>query len=60
MSAHEIIDIKEAKGRICASPTVSCPPAIPIAISGQIITDKEIDLFQKYNIEKIEVVKQKV
>ncbi len=60
MSAHEIIDIKEAKGRICASPTVSCPPAIPIAISGQIITDKEIDLFKKYNIEKIEVVKQKV
>ena len=57
MKPHEMISVNEAKGRICASPTVSCPPAIPIAISGQIIGDKEIDLFNKYGIDMVQVVK---
>ena len=56
-SLRELVLTKEAVGRICASPTVSCPPAIPIAVSGEVITDKEIKLFEKYKIEKIEVVK---
>ena len=56
-SKRETVSTKDAVGRICASPTVSCPPAIPIAVSGEVITDKEIRLFKKYKIEKIEVVK---
>lgn len=46
-----------ALGRICASPTVSCPPAIPIAVSGEIIDENTLRLFEYYGIEKIEVVK---
>ncbi len=57
-SQCEEINVESALGRICASPTVSCPPAIPIAISGEKITNEHIDLFNKYNIEKILVVKQ--
>ncbi len=53
----EEIDIKNALNKVCASPTVSCPPAIPIAISGEKITEKHIELFKKYNIEKILIVK---
>ena len=53
----EEIDIENALSKVCASPTVSCPPAIPIAISGEKITEKHIELFKKYNIEKILVVK---
>ena len=56
-SDNKEIDINKASGRICASPTVSCPPAIPIAVSGEIITEKHIELFRKYNINKILVVK---
>ena len=33
----EQIPIENALGRICASPTVSCPPAIPPIISGELI-----------------------
>jgi arginine/lysine/ornithine decarboxylase len=56
-SECEEIDVEEAVGRICASPTVSCPPAIPIAVSGDEITNEHIKLFKKYKIDKILVVK---
>ena len=53
----EKIDVENAIDRVCASPTVSCPPAIPIAVSGERITNKHIELFKKYKVEKILVVK---
>ncbi len=56
-SECEETDIQNAFGRVCASPCVSCPPAIPIAVSGEEITDEHIELFKKYNIDKILVVK---
>ena len=56
-SENEEIYTDDALNRVCASPTVSCPPAIPIAVSGEKITQKHIDLFKKYNIDKILVVK---
>ncbi len=55
-SSHETVDIEEAAGRICASPLVSCPPAIPIVISGEIISQDTIELFKKYHIQQVEVV----
>ncbi len=57
LSAQEIIPIKKAVGRICAAPTVSCPPAIPIVISGEEITPEAVEIFRYYGIEKIAVVK---
>ncbi len=54
---NEEIEVENALNRICASPTVSCPPAIPIAVSGERITEKHIELFKKYKVEKILVVK---
>ncbi|MBR2954308.1 MAG: amino acid decarboxylase [Clostridia bacterium] len=54
----EEIDVENAIDRVCASPTVSCPPAIPIAVSGERITEKHIEMFKKYKIEKILVVKK--
>lgn len=54
----EEIDVQNALGRVCASPTVSCPPAIPISVSGEKITNEHIELFRKYNIDKILVVKK--
>ena len=56
-SESEIIGIKNALGRVCAAPTVSCPPAVPIAVSGEIIDESAIKMFDYYGIEKIEVVK---
>ena len=56
-SQWEEVDCEDAVGRICASPCVSCPPAIPIAASGEEITAEMAELFKAYGIEKIEVVK---
>ncbi|MBQ7362932.1 MAG: amino acid decarboxylase [Clostridia bacterium] len=45
-------------GRICASPTVSCPPAIPIAVSGEIIDEATVKLMLSLGMDKISVIKQ--
>ena len=53
----ETVTVDNALGRICRVPTVSCPPAIPIAVPGEIIDEKMITLFKYYGIEEIDVVK---
>ena len=57
LSKSELIPVENSLGRICASPTVSCPPAVPIAISGEVITENAINICKLYGIEKIAVVK---
>ncbi|MCI8751082.1 MAG: amino acid decarboxylase [Lachnospiraceae bacterium] len=54
----EIIDVKDSPGRICAAETVSCPPAVPIAVCGEVIDENMAKLFEIYNIQKVCVVKQ--
>ena len=56
-SIWEEVDCRDAVGRVCASPCVSCPPAIPIAASGEAITAEMVELFLAYGIETIQVVK---
>lgn len=58
MSEYEEIDICDAKGLICKESSVSCPPAIPVAICGEIITDEIVNICQFYGINKISVVKE--
>lgn len=55
-SHQEKIVVEDAKGRICASPMVGCPPAIPIVVSGEIITDEAIKVFEYYGIKEVFVV----
>ncbi|MGN0465097.1 MAG: aminotransferase class I/II-fold pyridoxal phosphate-dependent enzyme [Lachnospiraceae bacterium] len=55
-SASETIEVKEALGRICATPTVTCPPAIPIAVAGEKIGEQAIKLFEYYGISKVDVI----
>jgi len=53
----EEVDVSGADGRICAELTVSCPPAVPVAVSGELISADMIKVFEKYRINKIRVVK---
>lgn len=55
-SPCELVSVEKSVGRICASPTVSCPPAVPIVISGERITDEDALLFKHYGIETVSVV----
>lgn len=57
LAPHETISVQEALGRVCGSPTVSCPPAIPITVSGEIITEEAIALYQAFGISQVSVVK---
>lgn len=54
--SKEKVLTENAIGQICASPTVSCPPAIPIAVSGEKIDENAVRLFEYYGIEKVEVI----
>ena len=57
-SPHEEIPVEQAFGRICAAPSVSCPPAIPVAVSGEIIGEAAMELFHHYRIGKVNVVRR--
>ncbi|MBR3502615.1 MAG: amino acid decarboxylase [Clostridia bacterium] len=54
----ELLPVRAAIGRVCAAPTVSCPPAIPIAVSGEEITDEVAAAFERFGVEEISVVKE--
>ena len=55
---HEEIPAEESLGRICGAPTVSCPPAIPIAVSGERITPEALEIFRYYGVQSADVVKE--
>ncbi len=57
LSASELVITDISVGRILASATVSCPPAVPIAMSGELITKEAAELFKYYGTEKIRVIK---
>ncbi len=56
-SESEKIATEQSENRVCAALTVSCPPAVPIVICGEQITNAHIKLFKHYGIDKIEVIK---
>ena len=47
----EIIPVTESLGRVLASPSVSCPPAVPIVVCGEQIDENAIACFTYYGIE---------
>lgn len=53
---QEDIPVEEAVGRICGAVTVSCPPAIPIVVSGEVISETAAARFRHYGIEHVSVV----
>lgn len=58
LSDTEILPLAECRGRIYAGICVSCPPAIPVAVCGEIIDDGIIHLMEYYGETRCEVVKK--
>lgn len=54
-SNSERLPVDECLGRYLTTPTVSCPPAVPIAVCGEIIDERALRLFRYYNQEWAEV-----
>ena len=53
---HEKITASQSVGRICATPTIACPPAISIAVPGEVITKELAEAFVRFDIEYVEVI----
>ena len=58
MSPCERVITANAAGRVLAQPSVSCPPAVPIAFCGEKIDEKIISAFDYYGIKELTVVKE--
>ena len=55
---QERLPVAQAEGRVCAMPTVSCPPAIPIAVSGEVITPAAVRLMERYHVTEVSVLRE--
>lgn len=56
LAPRETVRTEESLGRILATPCVACPPAVPIAVCGEVIDQNAIDAFLYYGIDKISVI----
>ena len=55
----ETLKAELCENRVLAQPSVSCPPAVPIAICGERLSAQAIDAFRYYKTEYITVVKER-
>ena len=58
LSDSELLPARQCLGRILSVPTVGCPPAVPILVSGERIDEHAIRCFAYYGIESCCVVKE--
>lgn len=57
LSNCEEIPIENAEGRVLSQLNVSCPPAVPIAVCGEMIDKNIIECFKYYGIKTCKVIK---
>ena len=55
-SPCETIPVSGSMGRILASPSVGCPPAVPIVVCGERIDREAVTCFQYYGIDQCTVL----
>lgn len=55
MSPCERVSIENAVGRVIARAEVCCPPAVPIAVCGELITEPITEAFRYYGITELSV-----
>ncbi len=55
LAGWEMVSLSEAEGRICGPVQVPCPPAVPIAISGERLNREWLALMEFYGLENIAV-----
>ena len=58
LGPKEGLTAAECLGRVLATPSVSCPPAVPILVCGEKITEAAVAAFRYYGVERVWVVKE--
>jgi len=56
LAPRRMLSAKESVGHILAMPTVGCPPAVPIVVCGERITEEALRCFTYYGISACAVV----
>ena len=56
LSPGEKVSVACAEGRILSDASVSCPPSVPIVISGERINEDACRMFEYYGIETVDVI----
>ena len=56
LAPQELVPAARSIGRICGAPTVACPPAIPVAVSGEVITEEAVEVFARCGVTSVSVV----
>ena len=54
----EVLPLAECVGRVLASPTVSCPPAVPVLVGGEVVDETAAAVFRYYGYTHLRVVKE--
>lgn len=54
----EVLSVEACIGRVLASPTVGCPPAVPVLMGGEVVDDSAVAVFRYYGYESLRVVKE--
>lgn len=58
LSPSESIPVENSLGRIISNETVACPPAVPVIVSGEVIDENTIKLFDYYGVKTCSVIKE--
>ena len=60
LSPAETVPVEESVGRILASPSVGCPPAVPVLVCGERISLPAVRSFRYYGIKTVSVVEERM
>ena len=58
MSPRETVPAGEAAGRVLADPDAGCPPAVPVLIPGERISEEAVKCFRYYGKEEVSVMRK--
>ena len=58
LGAKEKVKVEDAVGRVVSTLSVGCPPAVPIVISGELVTEETAALLKHYGVDEIFAVKE--
>ena len=54
----ETVAVTDAVGRVLATPTVGCPPAVPVLVGGEVVDASAARVFAYYGYDSVRVVKE--
>ncbi len=57
-SHSEVVSVEDSVGRTVAQYNVACPPAVAIAVCGEVVNESAKKAFEYYGIKEITVVKE--